>query len=536
MARRSFSLLLARRYLNPRRSTLSIFSLISLIGVTLGVMVLVVVMAVYAGLEHSVKDRLLGFTPHILLRRQLAPGEKSSIPDWRAVSEPLKSLPGVESTTPFIMDNVVLDIESDQKPVMFRGIDTKDPVQVDGIARMLDHKRYPDSTADMGLDDRIVISSIVAEQYGITVGQKVKLLSTRNIERVIESYKASHKPPVREAFADDWNRAKQLLGTWTEKDGHFILKDSSIEPGYELLVKIADQKIRAPELELVNKLRIALEQGDPDEGIHTFTADQRKAVEDGITAIDNTDVDKMNSESYKSLEAVVLPKEAEVVGVYQSTQMAPMPDIFMPLSLAQTLSGLDDSVQGIAVRLSDPYKANLVADGIAAKMGSDWETLTWMQQYSGFFTLISQQRAMMYVALSVIMLVAAFSMTAVMFTVTIQKRREIGVMKALGATSWQIVRVFLYQGMILGLLGAVLGVAAGRLFVHYRGLVQEAMRAFGFDPFSASLVGFNVLPAYNDPTEQLRFAAAAFLLCSVAALVPAFFAARADAAKSLRNL
>ena len=65
--RRSFSLLLARRYLNPRRSMLSSFSLISLIGVMLGVLVLVAVMAVYAGLERQVKDRILGFTPHILL-------------------------------------------------------------------------------------------------------------------------------------------------------------------------------------------------------------------------------------------------------------------------------------------------------------------------------------------------------------------------------------------------------------------------------------------------------------------------------------
>lgn len=66
--RRSFSFLLARRYLNPRRAMLSSFTLISLVGVMLGVLVLVVVMAVYAGLERDVKSRLLGFTPHILLR------------------------------------------------------------------------------------------------------------------------------------------------------------------------------------------------------------------------------------------------------------------------------------------------------------------------------------------------------------------------------------------------------------------------------------------------------------------------------------
>ena len=72
--------------------------------------------------------------------------------------------------------------------------------------------------------------------------------------------------------------------------------------------------------------------------------------------------------------------------------------------------------------------------------------------------------------------------------------------------------------------------------IHFRGGVQEAMRAIGFDPFSASLTGFGVLPAHNNPSEQGIIGLMAFLLCSVAALVPAFFAARSDAAKSLRNL
>jgi len=143
---------------------------------------------------------------------------------------------------------------------------------------------------------------------------------------------------------------------------------------------------------------------------------------------------------------------------------------------------------------------------------------------------------MMYFALSFIVLVSAFSMMAVMFTVTIQKRREIGVMKALGAAPGQIVRVFLYQGMILGVVGAALGWGLGRVVIHYRGEIQVVMRGLGFDPFAASFTGFSVLPAHNNPVEQGVIAFAAFVLCSLAALVPAAMAARSDAAKSLRNL
>ena len=137
---------------------------------------------------------------------------------------------------------------------------------------------------------------------------------------------------------------------------------------------------------------------------------------------------------------------------------------------------------------------------------------------------------------SVIQIIGFFSMMAVMFTVTIQKRREIGVMKALGAPPGQIVRVFLYQGMLLGLLGSVLGVGFGRLVIHFRGVVQEGMRVIGFDPFSSQLTGFGVIPAFNNPVEQAVIGFMAFVLCSLAAIVPAIFAAHSDAAKSLRNL
>jgi lipoprotein-releasing system permease protein len=123
-----------------------------------------------------------------------------------------------------------------------------------------------------------------------------------------------------------------------------------------------------------------------------------------------------------------------------------------------------------------------------------------------------------------------------MFTVTIQKRREIGVMKALGAAPGQIVGVFVWQGMILGFLGALLGVGFGLLVIHFRGGLQVLLRQFGIDPFPKSFTTSSVIPAHINPVEITVIAICAFILCAIAAFVPAFFAARSDAAKSLRNL
>jgi len=545
--KRSFSFMLARRYLNPRRAVLSSFTLISLIGVMLGVLVLVVVMAVYAGLERDVKGRLLGFTPHILVKSPLLnvpeDGENLDAPPWQDLAKEAAKIKGVAAATAFVADNVILDVGSWQRPVAFRGIDTSDSAQVKGVEDMLDLEKFPGSSADLGLDDRAVISSIVAEQFKLRIGDKMRLYSTRNFESVMEAYKATEKPVMREAYPAEWALAKKTFGRQWEKEGEFftVPSDELIDV-YNGLEFVYNEGIRTPEKELTEDLLRAMgervrEENEPEDlEVFRFSAEKKAVVDEAFKALGETDAEKMDGEILKGLKSLVLPKEAEVIGIYSASQMAVTPDLFVPLPLAQDLAGLGDEVQGIALRLDDPYEAEEIAVNARKELGPDHYIQTWGDQYQAFFALINQQRVMMYFALSFIVLVSAFSMMAVMFTVTIQKRREIGVMKALGAAPGQIVRVFLYQGMLLGVLGAALGVGLGRLVIHFRGGVQEGMRAIRFDPFSEQLTGFGVLPAFNDPVEQAVIGLMAFVLCSVAALVPAFFAARSDAAKSLRNL
>ncbi|MES2475602.1 MAG: FtsX-like permease family protein [Verrucomicrobiota bacterium] len=516
---------------------LSSFSLISLVGVMLGVLVLVVVMAVYAGLERNVKERLLGYTPHVLMT-----GFSGPITEWEAAAEKAKALPQVEAATPFVSGFVFIEAQTRPHPVSFRGIDTADPAQVAGIQKMLDLVEYPDSKADLGLEDRVVISSTLAEQLGIQPGDPVLLQSTNNFDGVRKAYKTASNPPLRDAYQDAWKQSKEaFLKGWKANGDGFTLPAASYREIYPILLELLSEDIREPELEIVENLLKAMDESEPDaEGeqatVFRFPAAAKQAIDEAIAALDSSDVEKMDGATLKSFKTAVLPKEVVVAGVYQASQMTVTPDLFVPLHLAQDLAGLEQAVEGIALRLEDPYDADSFATVARATLGPDWSLLTWGQQYGAFFALIEQQRGMMYFTLSFIMLISAFSMMAVMFTVTIQKRREIGVMKALGAAPNQIVRVFLYQGMILGTFGAILGVGLGRLVIHYIAEIQGFMRTLGFDPFTSSFTGFSRLPAHNNPLEQALFGLMAFVLCSLAALVPAWFAARSDAAKSLRNL
>ena len=513
----------------------------------LGVTVLVVVMAVYSGLERNVKERLLGYTPHVLLNHPDGDLGDGRMTDWAAAAERAKMLRFVESATPYVSDYVLIDVASAQRPVLFRGIDTSDGAQVEGISKMLDLKNYPGSSADLGLDDRAVISSILAKSLGLGIGDKIRLYSTRNFEEVMKVYKSTENPPLRESYAADWKAvAATLTNAWKPDGDKFILPIQEWRDSYEIILKFLDEPIRKPEIALLTDIWEAMDKSekltdpaDPDntdKGSFRFDAEGKAKIEAAVAAIESADKDKMDAETFKSLKNIILPREAEVIGVYQASQMAVTPDVFVPLHLAQGLAGLGDSVQGIALRLSDPYLAESFKVEAQRALGPEWSLVTWGEQARDFFRLIEQQRAMMYFVLSMIVVISAFSMMAVMFTITIQKRREIGVMKALGAAPGQIVRVFLYQGMILGTLGAILGVGMGRVVIHFRGALQVVLRRFGFDPFTASFTGFDTLPAHNNPKEQVAFAIMAFILCSLAALVPAYFAARSDAAKSLRNL
>ena len=520
----------------------SSFTLISLIGVMLGVLVLVVVMAVYAGLEREVKSRFLGFSPHIQLsHRPEIYGQTPALHDWQDIAAKAKTLPHVKTATAYIADNVIIDVEDWQNPVTFLGVDTSDAAQTAGIANMLDLKNHPDSTADFGIDDRVVISSRVADSFLIGVGNTIRLYSTRNFKEVMRVYKANDKPPLRDAFPDAWSGTAKLAACWKTAGDKSSISVADLTAIYEPLAALLEENIRQPERELLEEIIVGMETSEKDEaaGSYVFEPETRAAIEKAIDALSSTDRDKMNAETYKNLEKFVLPKDVQVIGVYQASMMAVTPDVFVPLSLAQDLAGLEDgAVQSISLRLDDAYQASAVAAEARVALGPEWWILPWNEQpqFVNFSMLISQQRVMMYFSLSFIMLVAAFSMMANIFTVTIQKRREIGVMKALGAAPGQIVRVFIYQGMLLGLFGGGLGILLGRLVIHFRGPIQQVFRSFGFDPFSAQMVGFDVIPAHNNPVEQALIGVMAFVLCTLAALVPAFLAARSDAAKSLRNL
>ena len=327
--RKSFSLMLAWRYLNPRRAWISSITMISVLGVLLGVLVLVVVMAVYAGLEREQKRRLLGFSPHILLQYSETGGRLTTIENWGEVIERMKNIPGVVTAYPHVEDNAVLDSEDMQRPVSYQGLETNDPLQLKGVEDMLDLEHYPGSTADMGLDARVVVSSIMAAQYQWKLGDKINLYSTRNLQQVLRGYKSAEQPVVRERFSDKIKAVGELIEKqWLENDEGFTMNRAMIDVLNQLYEIEQTADLRGNEHETILGMLAVVDAAtlDKDNDTFHFAAGSKEEFSLHWKKILGTSQDELDAQVLKNLKDIVLPREVEIVGVFQSSQMVKMPD------------------------------------------------------------------------------------------------------------------------------------------------------------------------------------------------------------------
>jgi lipoprotein-releasing system permease protein len=238
-----------------------------------------------------------------------------------------------------------------------------------------------------------------------------------------------------------------------------------------------------------------------------------------------------------SLKQMVLPTELEVAGIFESGRYIYDSEfLIVPLHIGQELYNLGPAAHGLAVRTSDPYLADSVRNALNESLPPPAFAMSWIDMNRQLFDAIRMERQVMFFLLMFIILVAAFGIMNTLITVTVQKTREIGVMKALGARTHQIIGVFLAQGMVVGAFGTIVGLALGMSAVRWRNETSELLsRLLGVEIFPASVYQFTEIPAEVVPSDVAIICTSAFLICSVAALIPAWFAARLDPVKALRH-
>jgi lipoprotein-releasing system permease protein len=200
---------------------------------------------------------------------------------------------------------------------------------------------------------------------------------------------------------------------------------------------------------------------------------------------------------------------------------------FLPLEQAQRVFKLGDRITGLEIRLDDMRETGRAETRILEMLGYPFWVKTWKEINPNFFSALKLQKVVMFLVLILIVLVAGFNIISTLIMSVIEKRQEIAILKAMGATSRGIGRIFLCQGLLLGLAGTLLGLTGGYLICR----LAAAYPLIRLDP---DVYYLSHLPVEIRPIEFLLVGASSLLLCVVATFYPARQAARLDPAETLR--
>ena len=338
-----FSLFLALRYLKPKRTFISIITLVSILGVTLGVTVLILVIAVMTGFDRELRQKVIDFDAHILVTTD------DVMRNWRELTARIEKTPEVVAVAPYIQGPVIVEFQNRRLAPMIRGIEPAAEEKVIPLKKFI-------ILGKLDLEgDSTVLGSDLARKLGVTVGDKLTVYSPGNLGAVLDKLK-----------------------TLEQKKG----------------------------------------------------AEEKQALDD--------------------LKQVVLPKELTVTGIFETGQYLHDSEfLLVPIYIGQELYGLGDALHGLTVKTTDPDQVDVVKKAIEKFLPPDEYAQTWIEMNKQYFDAVSLERTVMAFLLFFIVVVAASGIMNTLITVTVQKRREIGITKAVGAPSCTIMGASLFQGTVL---------------------------------------------------------------------------------------
>jgi lipoprotein-releasing system permease protein len=201
--------------------------------------------------------------------------------------------------------------------------------------------------------------------------------------------------------------------------------------------------------------------------------------------------------------------------------------IFISIPAAQNFLDLGNAVNGMEVNVTNIHRADRIAESIRLQLGPTYVVRDWMTMNRNLFSALQLEKTAMFVILTLIVLVAAFNIVSTLIMVVMEKAKDIAILKSMGASSAKIMRIFVYEGLIIGLTGTLLGVAGGL------GLC-ELLSRYQFIELPPDVYPITTLPIRVLPQDVTLIAVAAILITLAATLYPSWQASRVDPAEALR--
>jgi lipoprotein-releasing system permease protein len=406
-----YELFIGLRYLRAKRreAFISLITVISMLGVMIGVMTLNIVLSVMTGFEEDLRDRILGFNPQVVVL-----SFSGTISDYAGVVQRVERVPGVVAAAPFVYGQVMLSAQQNVTGAVVRGVAAGAEAVID-LQRHLKDGRLEDldTLHDVPLDEGrgatvelpgVIVGKDVARQLGLLVGDPVNVIS-----------------PVAQPTA----------------------------------------------VGMVPRVKRFVVVGLFDSGMAEYDA---------------------------SL-------------------------IYMSLPNAQKFFDIDDAVTGIEVRVTDIYRAKAVGDRIRAALGFPFRVRDWMEINHNLFSALTLEKTVYFIVLLLIVLVAAFNIVATLIMVVMEKRKDIAILKSMGATPAGVGRIFIFKGMVIGIVGTLVGNVGGYVACWL-------LKRYQFIELPKDVFYVNTLPVKMYPEYFAAVTLASLLICLLATVYPARQAAR----------
>lgn len=188
---------------------------------------------------------------------------------------------------------------------------------------------------------------------------------------------------------------------------------------------------------------------------------------------------------------------------------------------------MGNKVTGLHIKLDDLYKAEKVAKEVEEKLGYHYYALDWMHMHKNLFSWMQLEKYAMFIVLSLIVAVAAFNIISTLIMVVIEKRKDIGILKSMGCTNSSIMKIFMFEGLVVGVVGVILGTLLGYVLCWIQ-------RTFDLISLPPEIYFISSLPVDMRPLDFVLVAFAAMLLTFLATVYPARRAAQLSPVEAIR--
>jgi len=404
-----YELFLGLRYLKAKRKQrfISVITIISVLGVMVGVMALVVVLSVMNGFRSDLMSKILGVNSHVLVLNL-----SGTFSGYQQVARKVEKIDGVVAVTPFVYTQVMLNHAGRVSGAVLRGVDPGSAARVVNFDKMIKEG----SLSSLGETEKgiptIIIGSELAKQIGASTGSLVTVISPEGKLTPLGRTPNTKKFRVTAIF---------------------------------------------------------------DSGMYEYDASM----------------------------------------------------VYISLSQAQRFLALGDNVTGLELKVKEVYQSDIIARKIQKKLGYPYWTKDWKLMNRSLFSALKLEKLTMFVILTMIVLVGALNIISTLVMVVMEKTRDVAILRAMGASAKSIMGIFMFQGILVGVIGTVAGLLSGL------GLCQ-LLSKYQFINLPADVYYISKLPVQVSISDVSIVAGAAVVISFLATLYPAWYASRLNPVESFR--